>query len=96
MQLIKRFELKYIFFWFSIFRKKFVLSDNGDGVFDTWEDPHMICPDRCVCQRLPFMNLSVASWIQELRHDNHENTKGNTNAYRNIPFNEVFFHIKLE
>lgn len=56
----------------------------------------MICPDRCVCQRSPFMKLSVASWIQELRHDNYENTKGNTDAYRNIPFNEVFFHIKLE
>lgn len=74
-----------------MFRKKFVLSDSGDGVLDTWEDPHMICPHQCVCQRSPFMDLSVARWIQELRRENFENVKGNADSYQNILFNEVFF-----
>lgn len=84
-----------LFLFFLILRKEFVLSDSTDGVLDTWEDPHMVCPDQCVCQRSPFMDLSVARWIQGIRRENYEDVKEDTDAYQNVLFNEVL-HCKFD
>ncbi|XP_055303660.1 uncharacterized protein LOC129569142 [Sitodiplosis mosellana] len=68
---------------------KVVVGDNGDG--DTWEDMHMFCPNQCVCQRSPFMDLSVSRWIQGLRREDVENNQKETErAYGGI-FNDAFF-----
>lgn len=32
----------------------------------------MICPSQCVCQYSPFMDLSIARWIQGMRRENFE------------------------
>lgn len=36
---------------------------------DTWEDVQLICPNQCVCNQSPFMDLSIARWIQGLKLD---------------------------
>lgn len=39
---------------------------------DTWDDVHMICPNQCVCQHSPYMDLSVSRWIEGLRREDME------------------------
>lgn len=77
---------------FTFFSKKFVVGDSGDG--DTWDDMHMFCPNQCVCQRSPFMDLSVARWIQGLRREDIENNKKDTEHTYGGIFNDVTCHEK--
>lgn len=50
----------------------------------------MLCPNQCVCQHSPFMDLSVARWIQGLRREDVENAKnGKNEAFQDLIFNEV-------
>lgn len=48
----------------------------------------MFCPNQCVCQRSPFMDLSVARWIQGMRREDVEIKKDTEHAYNGI-FNDV-------
>lgn len=45
-----------------------MISDANSGG-DSWEDIHMICPNQCVCQRSPYMELSISRWIQLQKGD---------------------------
>lgn len=50
----------------------------------------MICPNQCVCQHAPFMDLSVARWIQGLRREEAEPSKKvEDSLYSDMIFNEV-------
>lgn len=51
-----------------------------DAIQDSWEDVHMICPNQCVCMHSPFMDLSIARWIQDVkRKGTKESTPINEN-----------------
>lgn len=64
--------------------------ENSDGNIDAWEDIHMICPNQCVCQHAPFMDLSIARWIQGLRREEADPMKNaDDSLYSNVIFNEV-------
>lgn len=64
---------------------------------DAWEDIHMLCPNQCVCQHSPFMDLSVARWIQGLRREDVENDKnGKKEAFQNMIFNEVALELNYK
>lgn len=64
---------------------------------DAWEDIHMLCPNQCVCQHSPFMDLSVARWIQGLRREDVENDKnGKKEAFQNMIFNEVALKLNYK
>lgn len=77
-------------FWIS--EQKFVASESTDGTVDTWEDIHMLCPNQCVCQHSPLMDLSVARWIQGLRREDVENSKkDDKDPFHDMIFNEVEF-----
>lgn len=67
--------------------KIFVTGEYNDANADTWEDAHMFCPNKCVCQRSPFMDLSMAHWIQEMRRD--QTHQKNMNAPYDTIFNDV-------
>lgn len=50
----------------------------------------MFCPNQCACQRSPFMDLSVARWIQGLRREDIETAKKDTeDTYDGGAFNDV-------
>lgn len=50
----------------------------------------MICPNQCVCQHAPFMDLSVSRWIQGLRREEAEPAKKiDTAPFADVIFNEV-------
>lgn len=49
----------------------------------------MFCPNQCVCQRSPFMDLSVARWIEGLRRADVENNKKSTEHTYGGIFNDV-------
>lgn len=71
--------------------------ENSDGNIDAWEDIHMVCPNQCVCQHAPFMDLSVARWIQGLRREEAEPAKTvEDSLYSNMIFNEVKSHNRPE
>lgn len=55
----------------------------------------MICPNQCVCQHAPFMDLSVSRWIQGLRREEAEPAKKIDNApFSDVIFNEVLLLFK--
>lgn len=86
----------FLFLFFQTKNKRFVAClENSDGNIDTWENIHMICPNQCVCQHSPFMDLSVARWIQGLRREEIEPVKKvEDSLYSDMIFNEVAFTSK--
>lgn len=55
----------------------------------------MICPNQCVCQHAPLMDLSVARWIQGLRREEAEPVKKvDDSLFSDMIFNEVLFSPK--
>lgn len=50
-----------------------IAADNID-VDNTWDDVHMLCPNQCVCQHAPLMDLSIARWIQDMRHEQFDDS----------------------
>lgn len=49
----------------------------------------MFCPNQCVCQRSPFMDLSVSRWIQAMRREDVENKQKDTERPYGGIFNDV-------
>lgn len=84
----------YLFSFFLNKKKIVSCSENSDGSNDAWENIHMICPNQCVCQHAPFMDLSVARWIQGLRREEVDPSKRiDDTPYSDMIFNEVInFH----
>lgn len=75
-----------VFFLFSHFCQRNVCCDEihgNDAIQDTWEDVHMICPNQCVCMHSPFMDLSIARWIQHVKHAAQESSPDNENEVFN-------------
>lgn len=35
----------------------------SESISEKWEDIGIICPNQCVCQYEPFLDLSIARWI---------------------------------
>lgn len=44
----------------------------------------MICPNQCVCQRSPFMDLSISRWIQALKGDKTHSATLKTTIRNNV------------
>lgn len=66
-------------------------ADEGNIDADsTWDDVHMLCPNQCVCQHAPLMDLSIARWMQEMRREAFDDsiTTTTTNGEK-ITSNEV-------
>lgn len=51
----------------------------------------MICPNQCVCMQSPFMDLSIARWIQDVKHDAARDAARDAS-----PANENEVHSRLE
>lgn len=92
---LKIVMFKYLLFLSNNKKQKTLVASNdnhSDAATDIWEDITMLCPNQCVCQRSPFMDLSVARWIQSLRRENADNENDKKNSpYDDIIFNEVIF-----
>lgn len=63
--LLLSFHSSYV----SIFFPQKIIQSIAIDSNDLWEDVHMICPNQCVCQRSPYMDLSVSRWIQSQKGD---------------------------
>lgn len=45
------------------------MGSANEHTSDSWDDVSIICPNQCVCQQSPYMDLSIARWIQSLKGD---------------------------
>lgn len=82
---------KCIFFFFP---KRIVVGDS-DANSDSWDDVHMICPNQCVCKESPYMDLSVARWIEKLRGQNFDIERSDVSLETNEVNFVVIFSIKI-
>lgn len=70
---------------------KWLIAGEAVDADNTWDDVHMICPSQCVCQYAPYMDLSIAHWIQGMRHEPFDDTITTTTTINGerITSNEV-------